>query len=327
MFTHNRGLEPAPGSQCSIEGSGFPAANSRSQVPAAFTPWALLAAIILSLASARQALAGVATIPTVGLATASMAVGAVGTGGAVAGGGGGGWGSFWLGLGSVGTVILDPPPATYFEGKIVITYPADLLAFVGAGWFGSFALDPSLPIPPVSLTGFLDTGGTGYDLWQPPRPGMATSISDSAGVLTLTFDASPDGIPVDSTGHFNFVNLMFQNISGSPLRWAGTAPGGPANFFQNPSAQIMTCIPGPSYQVPVTCGDGVHRPYQITPTPEPGTLWLLLPIGLLGAAHWRRASGRLRFTTGTCADPEADQVSRRFGLAAALAGRNQCSIG
>jgi|GEM_PF-4685391 len=245
----------------------------------------LVAVIVLGSVAVRPAFAVTAAVPTVGLAVTSVGVGALGVLG-------GGWKTRLLGY-AVG--IIDPDPATFYEGKIVITYPEDLLAVTGIGWFGNFAEDPSLPVPSVVSTPFFefDPATTPYNFLQQPNPILGVSTSATGGIVTVEFDASPNGVTVNSNAHFNLLSIMFQNISGQELQWEQADPSEPANFFSNPAQQILTCRPDPSYPVPVTCGvDAEPYRYQVSAVPEPETLWLLATgfVGLLVITTGGRAS-------------------------------------
>jgi hypothetical protein len=66
---------------------------------------------------------------------------------------------------------------------------------------------------------------------------MTTSVSNSNGVLTVQF-AAPSGIPANGPGDFNFLGIVFQNISNDNLEWdlGGSSP----NVFQNLAAETFT---------------------------------------------------------------------------------------
>jgi hypothetical protein len=100
----------------------------------------------------------------------------------------------------------------------------------------------------------------------------------------------------DTGGHSTPELALFENISGQTLAWERATPGGsdPANLFQNPSQQILTCRPDSSFSVPVTCGDdSPPERYIITTVPEPGTFWLVAlgSLGLVGLTRRRRLAG------------------------------------
>ncbi len=221
--------------------------------------------LVLAGATVRRAFAVTAAVPTAGLAVTSVVVGAAGVLD-------GGWFTRIAGY-AVG--LIDPDPGTFYEGKIVITYPEDLLAVRGVGWFGNFAEDPSDPVPPVVLDPFFEYDTTTIDdtFLQPPNPALVTSTSDSGGVVTVEFDASPSGVTVESGAHFNLLSIMFQNISGQALEWKLADAGKPANFFSNPEQQILTCRPDFSFPDPVTCGvDAPPYRYQVSVVPPVPTL-------------------------------------------------------
>jgi hypothetical protein len=235
----------------------------------------------LALFCASSGLAAVAELPTAGLATTSLIVGAAGVVG-------GGW---FTRLASYGLGIVDPPSGTFYSGTIVIDYPENLLAVSGVGWFGNFAVDPTVPAPPVSTTPFFDVSSSPYNFNQSPNSGLTVSTTNSGGVLTLSFNA-PNGISVDSGTEFNLLAVTFQNISGSDLAWNVVGPHGQANFFDNAAQQTLTCRPDPTFPTPVTCGENTPaNRYFVTPVPEPRSLPVLM-LALAGCWVRGRARGR-----------------------------------
>ncbi|MBK8751018.1 MAG: hypothetical protein IPL99_04990 [Candidatus Competibacteraceae bacterium] len=266
-----------------------------SLLPAVFRRASFLAAVaILGSVAVNPAFAVSGAVATAGLAITSVVVGAAGVAG-------GGWKTRLLGY-AVG--LVDPDPATFYDGTIVMTYPEDLLTFTGVGWFGNFAEDPNLPVPPIVSTPFFDfdSATPPGNFLQSPNPALTVSTSATGGVVTIKFDANPSGVTVDPGTHFNLLSIVFQNTSGQELQWQVVpAQAGPvqaalsdsANFFSNPDLQVLTCRP-PSpdpNSVPVQCGDTepANR-YQVFAVPEPETLWLFATsfVGLLG---YRSGSG------------------------------------
>ena len=235
----------------------------------------VVVATLLSSIAIKPAFAVTSAVPTAGIAVTSFIVGGAG---AVVGGG---WktrlGGFLVG-------VIDPVPATFLEGKIVIEYPEELLAVTGVGWFGNFAEDPSQPFPPAFSEPFfdLDPATALYDFMQPPNPVLTTSTSATGGVVTVEFDATPDGIIVDSGENFNLLSIMFQNISNQELLWNQADPPESANFFSISDEQILTCLPDPTVPVPVTCGvDDEPFTYTVTlvPVPESNSTLSFLVLG------------------------------------------------
>jgi len=251
----------------------------------------LASAMLLTIVTAMSAFGVLAEIPTAGLATTSVIVGA---GGVI----GGGWFTKALGIFAVGA---DPVGSTFYDGTIVMAYPSQYVVPISIGWFGDFAVDPNVPSLPVMTTAFFDITTSPYDLTQAPNPSLMISSSYANGVITVSFHAPSNGLAVSAPQGtpFNFLAISFQNISGQTLQWTAmstsgsAAPSGSANLFDIPSQQVMTCKPDPSYIVPVTCGENSPTfMYTATPVPEPSTL-LLFPAGfmVLGARlslrRWR----------------------------------------
>ena len=243
-------------------------------------------AVLGSLAAfARPALAAAGAVPTAGLAATSLVVGGAG---AVLSD------SWWVRALGYGVGLVDPDPATFYEGKIVIAYPADLLSITSVGWFGNFAANPSLAVPPVVSSPFfeLDPTNTPYNLGQAPAPSLRTSMSTSGGLLTIRFDA-PGGISVDQGAHFNLLAFTFQNISGQDLLWRTVGPSGSANFYSDAAQQILTCRPDPNYLTPVTCGNDTEAyRYQVTAVPEPSSMILLGTGASVLFLRWRQRPRR-----------------------------------
>lgn len=260
-----------------------------------FSQLALLISAGLGAVVANQpALGIVAEIPTAAISSVSLGVGALSTAGGIAGLNSGLTRVFNF-FGGLALVAIDPDPATFLSGKIVLNYPDTLLSFQSIGWFGNFAIDPSLPALPVSSSGFIDTAGALYNVQQAPNPLLHVTTTNANGVLTIEFDASPNGISVDGADHFNLLGITFKNISGQDLEW--TLPHSPANFFENPSQQFITCIP-PGSGKAMSCGDGVVPPgFEIVPIPEPDTA-ALLAIGTLAVGAAARRSLRKAHVAG-----------------------------
>jgi len=231
--------------------------------------------IIIWGCNIRPAFTATAAVPTAGLAATSIAVG----GTAILGGG---WLTKIAGL-VVG--VVDPASATFYEGKIVLAYPEELLEVVGVGWFGEFSADPSAPTLPVITSPFFDfdSASTSYDFLQPANADLDTSVSVSSGVITIDFNSrSGSGITVTDS-HFNLLSVMYKNISGHNLVW-NLATTQPANFFSKPSEQVLICRPDPNSDL-VGCGDDTEAfKYHVSPVPIPAAVWLFCSglIGLIG---------------------------------------------
>jgi len=229
--------------------------------------------IIIFGCNIRPAFTATAAVPTAGLAATSIVVGTT----AVLGGG-------WLSkLGGLIVGVVDPASAIFYEGKIVMAYPEELLEVVGVGWLGAFSADPSAPTLPVITSPFFDfdSASTPYDFLQPANAALNTSVSTSNGVITIDFD-STDGITVTDS-HFNLLSVMYRNISGHNLAW-NLATTQPANFFSMPSEQVLICRPDPNSDL-VGCGDDAEAfRYHVSPVPIPAAVWLFCSglIGLIG---------------------------------------------
>ena len=229
---------------------------------------------LLSVTSVPPLFGAAAGLLSGGLGWASLAVGVLGAGNGITGANGGGAGNRLItGVGGTALGVFDPSPGTFYTGQLVIEYPSDLISVAYVGWYGNFAVDPTVPIPPVTAdeaTGFYDSNGVVYQLQQAANTALNATVSKSGGVLTINFN-DPAGVLGNSAGHFNFLDVAFTNISGEPLVWSTVAAGGSSNFFENNAQSTLTCVPDPSYTVPVSCG-GSTAPtsFSVIETPEPG---------------------------------------------------------
>jgi PEP-CTERM motif-containing protein len=247
----------------------------------------------LCITLAQPAYAAFASLPTFGLAVASVAVGVLGAAGGITGAHGGGAGNrVFVGVGGTALGIFDPLPGTFYSGSLVINYPADLLSVAYIGWFGNFAVDPSVAFPPETAeekTGFYDSNGVVYDLQQAPNPLMTVTTTNIGGVLTVNFVSSA-GITSSSADDFNFMDVGFTNISGNTLNWGISNVGEASNYFLDSAASTLTCIPNAGPLIPVACGGDTLPIYYTVGTPEPST-WAMMLLGFagLGYAGYRRA--------------------------------------
>jgi hypothetical protein len=256
----------------------------------------LFGAVALNGYWTQPASGGFAELPTAGLSTFSFLTAAAGGSGAVTGWHGGGTANrILLGLGSIGLGLVDPAPGTILDGQIVIRYPDNALAITGIGWFGPFAQDPSLPVPPVTTGPFSDSGNLTYNVAQPPNPALNVSVTNVGGVLTIQFDALPNGI-ASPPGEFNMLAIRFENISSQELVLSpaalpelATASNDVANMFMPLSQQIFDCVPSTSTdQQPVRCGANAPSiGFLVESVPEPGSV-TLLGLGVLAMAAFGR---------------------------------------
>lgn len=211
----------------------------------------LFAAAVSCLCLSNPSSAVTATIPTAGLAVTSAFVGGGGVLGGALYSGQPWWYRGLLCVGGAGLVVVDPPAATYLSGRSVIDYPEHLLRFSQIVWFGEFAENPSLPGPPVGKTSGLYEEDFSFEL-QGPNPALKVTVEDIDGVLTVSWNAEPDGIAVDTADHVNIFGLLFDNVTDQNLLFSVTDPA-MANLGQNPELQSLTCIP-PGDKEPRGCG-------------------------------------------------------------------------
>jgi hypothetical protein len=125
--------------------------TTKSSIPTTVKVIFAVALSFLCLSSVSYA--AVAEIPTAGLATTSIVVGGAGVVGGIAYSSQPWWYRGLLGVGGAGLVVVDPPAATYLNGRSVINYPKDLLRFSQVVWFGEFSADPTQPGAPVAPSG------------------------------------------------------------------------------------------------------------------------------------------------------------------------------
>lgn len=256
--------------------------------------WMVLCVVssLTCLGSLRPLYGAIAELPTAGLATASIVVGVLGAADGVTGATGGGWlQRVFVGVTGTGLVVVDPPSGTFYNGQIVMDYPDNLLSLAYVGWFGNFASDSSLPVPPVTSSeseqlGFYDAPPNTYTWNEPANPALGATVTNSGGVVTVSFN-DPGGVAANAAGagDFNFVDMAFTNISGSELSWATV---GSANLFEDNAMTSFTCTPVNG----VRGNCGANAPvvgFAITAVPEPDTL-PLLGAGLFALFVCRRRS-------------------------------------
>lgn len=77
---------------------------------------------------------------------------------------------------------------------------------------------------------------------------MKVTVDDNDGVLTISWDAGPQGIAVNTTGHVNMFGILFDNISNQNLQFTVVDPS-VGTLGQQPTLQSLVCFtptdPGP----------------------------------------------------------------------------------
>jgi hypothetical protein len=120
---------------------------------------------------------------------------------------------------------FDPPAATIYSGEFSFKYNPQLFSFAGAGWFGPFGHDPSLPAPPVTSDAFLPEGQEWELQAANPALTQTVTVDEVAGLVAVSFNAGADGLAV-SGDNFNFFGLLFgSRATQGDYRIEVSAPG------------------------------------------------------------------------------------------------------
>jgi len=169
-------------------------------------------------------------------------------------------------------VVIDPPAEALLEGRITLEYDSSFQA-LGAGWFGEFGADPTLPAPPIPVPTIVDVNG---QIQQFNNAAMVSAdITSSAGRTVFEFDWGPDGFTatrnMDAEGHVNFAGLALT----SPTFESGVV-GEKTNFVNVAGSREETAALGTESHTYLLCGGGYCG---ANPIPEPST-YALMAISL-----------------------------------------------
>jgi hypothetical protein len=177
--------------------------------------------------------------------------------------------------------VIDPPADSFnaiVSGRFTLSFDPSMRV-VGAGWYGEFGADPSLPAPTGDLT--LADISTLQLQANAAMQHASITVDQAAGLAVFEFDWGSAGfvptLNVDSNGHTNIAALLLE-APAQPVFDAVTVLGSPAETAAHgtQSSTYMLCTSG-------YCG--------VTPLPEP-QVWAMV-MASLGVIGWQmRGRGR-----------------------------------